>query len=111
MIFSKSVGKIHSVSNEVVSPERALHGIPSPSSQFPQQLCCVCSPSQSFFRVGASYTNDNIINFPDFRKSRAKKPLCNSPKPVSLISDRVKVLIRVLGFLPRKHTSRRFLHQ
>lgn len=66
VIFSKSGGKIHSISNEVVSAECALRGIPSPSSQ---QLCCVCSPSQSVFRVGASSTNDNIINFPDFRKS------------------------------------------
>lgn len=41
MIFSKSVGKIHSINDEVVPPEGTLRGIPSPSSQAPQRLLSV----------------------------------------------------------------------
>lgn len=70
--------------------------------------CCVCSPCQRVSRGGAFCTNDNIINLLHFWEKLSKKPLCNSPGLVSLISDHFEVLIKALGFLPRKHTSSLF---
>lgn len=96
----KSVGKIQSI-NDAVLPGDTLVVPPSP-------LNVGCSPSQRVSRGGAFCANENIINPPDFWEKLSKKPLCNSPGLVSLISDHCKVLIKALGFLPRKQTSRQF---